>query len=179
MGLALVNFVLPLVVLRLVAGRRRWSVRVLMALPVAAAIPLMALLTLEPCSPGALIAWVASAKLEFVAGHPRGHSGCRSSVPVVLAWSAGACRTRPAWPRSRLARVARHREHLALVRHEVDAIDRAIRLARLVPDRSAGGIRREHAALARLGEPGDVPRDEAAQARPVVNRWQRTTQVST
>ena len=47
-GLALVNVALPLLILLLVAGRRRFSVAALMALPIAAAIPLMALLVLKP-----------------------------------------------------------------------------------------------------------------------------------
>ena len=47
-GLALLNVVLPLVILRLAAHRRPWTTRLLMALPVAAAIPLSTVLTLEP-----------------------------------------------------------------------------------------------------------------------------------
>ena len=47
-GLALLNVVLPLAIIRLAARRRPWSIRVMMALPVAVAAPLTALLTIEP-----------------------------------------------------------------------------------------------------------------------------------
>jgi hypothetical protein len=50
-GLALVNVFLPLGILRLAARRRPWSLRALMALPVAAAVPLSAFLALEPLIP--------------------------------------------------------------------------------------------------------------------------------
>jgi hypothetical protein len=50
-GLALINVVLPLGMLRLVARRRPWNLRALMALPVAAAVPLSAFLALEPLIP--------------------------------------------------------------------------------------------------------------------------------
>jgi hypothetical protein len=50
-GLALVNVFLPLGILRLVSRGRRWSLRALMALPVAAAVPLSAFLALEPMIP--------------------------------------------------------------------------------------------------------------------------------
>ncbi len=48
LGLALVNIVLPLLILRLATGRRPRSMRLLMALPVAAAVPLMVYLTVAP-----------------------------------------------------------------------------------------------------------------------------------
>jgi hypothetical protein len=47
-GLALLNVVLPLAIIRLAARRRPWSIRVMMALPVGVAAPLTALLTIEP-----------------------------------------------------------------------------------------------------------------------------------
>ena len=50
-GLALVNFGLPLALLRLVAGRRWRSLRLVMALPAAAAIPIIVFKTLEPSLP--------------------------------------------------------------------------------------------------------------------------------
>jgi hypothetical protein len=50
-GLALLNVALPLGILRLAAWRRPWSLRALMALPVAAAVPLTAFPTLEPLIP--------------------------------------------------------------------------------------------------------------------------------
>ncbi len=51
MGLALVNVVLPIAMLRLAARRRPWTLRVLMALPVVAAIPLCSYMALEPLMP--------------------------------------------------------------------------------------------------------------------------------
>jgi hypothetical protein len=51
LGLALVNIVLPLLILRLATGRRPRSMRRLMALPVAAAVPLMAYLIAAPALP--------------------------------------------------------------------------------------------------------------------------------
>ena len=50
-GLALLNLFVPLGILWLAARRRPWSLRALMALPVAAAVPLSAFLTLEPLMP--------------------------------------------------------------------------------------------------------------------------------
>jgi hypothetical protein len=68
LGLALLNVVLPLAVLRLVAGRRPWSLRLLMALPVAAAVPLTAFLALEPLIPILPDPFPASAKILFTLG---------------------------------------------------------------------------------------------------------------
>jgi FG-GAP-like repeat len=50
-GLALLNVVLPLGILRLAARRRPWTLLLLMALPVAAAVPLTAFPALEPLIP--------------------------------------------------------------------------------------------------------------------------------
>ena len=52
-GLALVNVMVPLGILRLAARRRPWTVRALMALPVAAAVPLWVFQTFEPLIPTA------------------------------------------------------------------------------------------------------------------------------
>jgi outer membrane protein assembly factor BamB len=67
-ALALVNVVIPLSFLRLVAGRRRYSIRALTALPVAAAIPLMCFLLLEPLLPVGSTPLLASEKRLFLAG---------------------------------------------------------------------------------------------------------------
>ena len=67
-GLALVNVALPLLVLLLVAGRRRFSVAALMALPVAAAIPLVVFLTFEPWLPVGAGRLLGSEKRVFLAG---------------------------------------------------------------------------------------------------------------
>ena len=84
-ALALLNVAVPLAVLRLAARRRPWTVRLLMALPVAAAIPLMALLAIEPILAARADPWVASAKLEFALGSIAG-------IPIVVI-AALACRS--------------------------------------------------------------------------------------
>jgi hypothetical protein len=76
-GLAFVNVVLPLFFLRLVAGRRRFSIRALMALPVAAAIPLMCFLVLEPELPVGSTALPTTEKRLFAIGTLAG-------VPIVF-----------------------------------------------------------------------------------------------
>jgi hypothetical protein len=67
-GLVLVNVVVPLAILHRTARRRPWSLRLLMALPVAVAVPLTALLTPEPLIPARLDPWPSSAKLLFTLG---------------------------------------------------------------------------------------------------------------
>jgi PQQ-like domain len=76
-GLAFVNVVIPLLFLRLVAGRRRFSIRALMALPVAAAIPLMCFLVLEPELPVGSTALPATERRLFAIGTLAG-------VPIVF-----------------------------------------------------------------------------------------------
>ena len=76
-GLALVNVILPLLLLRLVAGRRRFSIRALMSLPIAAAIPLMCFLVLEPVLPVDTVPFLASERRLFTAGTLAG-------VPIVF-----------------------------------------------------------------------------------------------
>ena len=65
-GLALVNAVVPIGVISLLAGRRRWNLRVLMALPVAAAVPLSVFLACEPSIPAQIGARPVSARIVFV-----------------------------------------------------------------------------------------------------------------
>jgi hypothetical protein len=67
-GLALLNVVPPRVILRLAAGRRPWSLRLLMALPIAAAVPLTAFLTLEPLIPILPDPFPSSAKILYALG---------------------------------------------------------------------------------------------------------------
>jgi hypothetical protein len=67
-GLALVNVFLPLAILRLAARRRPWTTRVLLALPVAAAIPLTAFIMLEPSLPVQFAALAHSPKAQYVVG---------------------------------------------------------------------------------------------------------------
>jgi hypothetical protein len=76
-GLAFLNYILPLLILRVAAGRRRYSVRALMALPVAAAVPLMVFLMLEPVLPVSSSPLLASEKRLFIVGTLAG-------VPIVL-----------------------------------------------------------------------------------------------
>ena len=66
-GLAVLNVAVPLAIVRLAARRRgRWTMRTLMALPVAAAVPLTALTVLLPQLQAGSNPWFASAKLEFL-----------------------------------------------------------------------------------------------------------------
>jgi FG-GAP-like repeat len=68
-GLALVNVVLPLLILRWAKGKRRFfHIRALMVLPLAAAIPLMVYLTLAPWMPSRLTRLLSSEARIFVAG---------------------------------------------------------------------------------------------------------------
>jgi hypothetical protein len=93
-GLAGINVVLPLLILRAIAGRRRFSIRALMALPVAAAIPLMAFLMLEPFLPVGSTPLLASEKRVFAAGTLAG-----LPIAVCLVWiarSLARLRWRPA-----------------------------------------------------------------------------------
>jgi hypothetical protein len=97
-GLALVNVALPLLVLRLVGGRRRFSIRALMALPVAAAIPLMGYLVLEPVLPVGSTPLLASEKRLFTVGTLAG-------LPIVFCviWMASSLLRRRGKPALGLA----------------------------------------------------------------------------
>jgi hypothetical protein len=64
-GLALANAVLPLAILRLAARRRPWSMRLLMALPVAVAVPLTVFQTIEPFVPAQIASRPVSSKIIF------------------------------------------------------------------------------------------------------------------
>jgi hypothetical protein len=89
MGLAVLNVVLPLLVLRLARGRRRfYTIRALMSLPVAAALPLIVYLTVVPSLPPSLSPLLASDTRMFITGTLVG-------LPVVLcvAWAC-ACLVR-------------------------------------------------------------------------------------
>ena len=90
-GLAFVNVFVPLLVLRLVAGRRRFSIRALMALPIAASIPLMCFLTLEPSLPVGSRPLVGTEKRLFTVATIAG-------VPIVffVIWIAKSL-VRPRW----------------------------------------------------------------------------------
>ena len=78
LGLALVNVVVPVLILRLARGRRRhWSIRTLMALPVAAAVPLMVLLTVVPRLPLGTSPLLATEMRMFVTGTVAG-------LPILL-----------------------------------------------------------------------------------------------
>ncbi len=153
-GLAFVNVAVPLLVLRLAARRRRFTMRVLMALPVAAAVPLMALLTVEPIFAARSDPWIASAKLEFAVG-------TLVSLPI-LAYAAVACLGLVArrWKglggagRAHNGLVSDHRGRLDLGRQEVDAGDRTLRVARLVPGLHTGCLRGRCACARR----GNLPR---------------------
>ena len=74
---ALVNVGLPLGLLRLVAGRGEWSIRLLMALPVAVAVPLTAFLITEPVLPAVPIRFLSTPRLLFLAATLAG-------IPIVV-----------------------------------------------------------------------------------------------
>ena len=75
-GLALVNVVLPIAMLRLAAGRRPWTLRLLMMLPMAAAVPLCAYLAVEPLMPAQVEPAAAVSQAVVRPGHDRRHP-CR------------------------------------------------------------------------------------------------------
>jgi hypothetical protein len=79
-GLALVNVMLPIALLRLAARRRPWTIRLLLMLPVAAAVPLCTYLAVEPLLP---------AKLDPLPPYPRLLFALATvaSIPVA-AWMA-------------------------------------------------------------------------------------------
>ena len=76
-GLALVNAVLPIGLLWLAARRRPWTLRLLMALPIAAAVPLWVFQTVEPMIPVQIGSTPVSARVVFVLGTVAG-------LPIVL-----------------------------------------------------------------------------------------------
>ena len=80
---ALFNVFLPLAILRLVALKRPWTLRLLMALPVAAAIPLTAVVIVEPMIPILPPPFPSSSRVVYALGSLAG-------VPVVsLAAASG------------------------------------------------------------------------------------------
>jgi hypothetical protein len=92
-GLALLNVFLPLGALRLAARRRPWTMRLLMALPVAAAVPLTAFVALEPLIPTLPAPFPSSSKVLFTLGSLAG-------IPIVsFAAVAGRNLVRRRWRR--------------------------------------------------------------------------------
>jgi hypothetical protein len=75
--LALFNVLLPVGILRLAARRRPWTLRLLMALPVAAAVPLTAFVALEPLIPTLPAPYAFSSRVLFTLGTLAG-------VPIVV-----------------------------------------------------------------------------------------------
>ncbi|MHB1556668.1 MAG: FG-GAP repeat domain-containing protein [Isosphaeraceae bacterium] len=66
-GLAAVNLAIPLGLLRLAARRRPWTIRLLLALPLAAAVPLFALRAFEPMMPHTIGAVAVSPRRIYLA----------------------------------------------------------------------------------------------------------------
>jgi len=90
-GLALFNAFLPLLILRVAAPRRPWTMRVLMALPIAAAIPLTAFVAVEPLIPTLPAPYPSSSRMLFTLGTLAG-------IPIVsLAAMAGWGLVRRRW----------------------------------------------------------------------------------
>jgi hypothetical protein len=91
-GLAMVNVIVPIAIVRLAARRWPWSLRVLMALPVAAAIPLAVFQTRASLLPAQIGTIPASDRLMFILGTLAG-------LPIVLyAGLAGSILLRRGWP---------------------------------------------------------------------------------
>ena len=152
-GLALFNVFLPLLILRLVALRRPWTMRLLMMLPVAAALPLTAFSVVEPLVPSIPSPYPASTKTVFFVGSLAG-------VPIVsfvatAGWILIQRRWRPFGATDRLERsgIAGHRIDLALDRRPVHARHRALRLVGLVSVAHRGRLHRGHVAHAGLRHP--------------------------
>jgi hypothetical protein len=92
-GLALVNVVVPLGLLRLAARRRPWTLRLLMVLPIAAAVPLWMFQTVGPHLPLQLGSQQVTVRMVFVGGTLLG-------LPIVVwAWSVVAGLVRFRWRR--------------------------------------------------------------------------------
>jgi hypothetical protein len=90
-GLALVNVVLPLAILRLAARRRPWTLKLLMALPLSVAVPLNVFLAAEPLIPVLPPPFPGSARILFALG-------TLSGIPVVVGPIAiGWCLIRRRW----------------------------------------------------------------------------------
>ncbi len=67
-ALAVANVLVPIAILWLASRRRGWSVRTLMALPVAAAVPLLIYRAMEPLIPVQIGPLAASTRLVFTLG---------------------------------------------------------------------------------------------------------------
>ncbi len=90
-GLAVVNMMVPLGILRLASRRRVWSVRALMALPVAAAVPLWVFQAVEPLIPAQVGTTPVSPRIVFALATVAG-------LPIVLfAATAGWNLVRGRW----------------------------------------------------------------------------------
>jgi hypothetical protein len=76
-GLAMINVIVPIALIRLVARRRRWTIRLLMALPVAVAVPLTAFQTRDSVLPVEISPIPTTGPLAFVLGTLAG-------LPIVL-----------------------------------------------------------------------------------------------
>jgi outer membrane protein assembly factor BamB len=76
-GLALINVAVPLALLGLAARRRPWTLRLLMALPVAAAVPLTVFQTVEPLVPAEIGSQPVSSRVVFALATLAG-------VPIVV-----------------------------------------------------------------------------------------------
>ncbi len=97
-GLAVVNVMVPLAILRLASRRRVWSVRALMAMPVAAAVPLWVFQAVEPLIPAQVGTTPVSPRIVFALATVAG-------LPIVLyAATAGWMLVRGRWkPLARMA----------------------------------------------------------------------------
>jgi hypothetical protein len=89
--LALFNGFLPFLILFLAARRRPWTMRLMLALPLAAAVPLTAVVVFEPLIPALPAPFPSSSRLLFALGSLAG-------IPIVsLAAAIGFCLVRRRW----------------------------------------------------------------------------------
>ena len=161
-GLALVNVVLPIALLRLAARRRPWTLRLLMMLPVAAAVPLCAYLAVEPLMPAQVAPLPPYPKLLFALATVAG-------IPVVMLVSlAGWSLLRLRWNSLVLlvgltllasAIIAAAWLRYDSLRH---AFARELRPHGLVPGPGAGRVRRGLADPDRMAVTEGVPMAETA-----------------
>ncbi len=161
-GLALVNVVLPIAMLRLAARRRPWTLRLLMMLPVAAAVPLCAYLAVEPLMPAQVDPLPPYPKLLFALATIAG-------IPVVI-WLASAAMSliRLRWKTlavlAGLTLLASVIIAAAWLRFDsrVHAGSRALRPLGLVPGPLAGGLRRGSNDACRVDAAANISMAEAA-----------------
>ena len=114
-ALAFLNVVVPLAILRLAARRRPWSVRLLMAVPVAVAVPLSVFLAFEDRMPALRNILSLGPGAAFF-GHARRDSGGGPRGGARLEFYSQAVEAAVADCRTHRIRIRRHRAGLVVGR---------------------------------------------------------------